>query len=216
MEQHLHSSVYIHGVHEKNSVFIRQKKLNKQGKVNWETANFGWTDVLLFGKQPIHQNAMKMEARDGQYGGMTLKPVNLKSQHVEVLLNPWKILQKSWLVQEDFEQKDNLSSFPQTWKTAAKDWGDSILFATGSPLVSRFSVIWSDIPAYNSNIRGTVRSILNSAKNSLPFHFCIAFSAQNGLLLRHQVWDRRLINSFGYTCMYTYLCIPIHIKSTPD
>lgn len=153
------------------SVFIRQTKFNKLGKVNWETDNFGWTDVLLFGKQPIHQNAMKMEARDGQYGGMTLKPVNLKSQHVEVLLNPWKISQKSWLVQEDFEQKDNLSSFPQTWKTAAKDWGDSILFATGSPLVSRFSVIWSDIPAYNSNIRGTVRSILNSAETSLPFHF---------------------------------------------
>jgi hypothetical protein len=63
-------------VHENNSVFIRQTKLNKYGK------------VLLFGKQPIHQNAMKMEARDGQYGGMTLKPVNLKSQHVEVLLNP--------------------------------------------------------------------------------------------------------------------------------
>jgi hypothetical protein len=31
-----------------------------------------------------------MEATDGQYGGMTLKPVNLKSQHVEVLLNPLK------------------------------------------------------------------------------------------------------------------------------
>ena len=88
MELHLHSSTYIHGVHENNSAFIRQTKLNKKGKANRETANFGWTDVLLFGKQPIHQNAMKMEARDGQYGGMTLKPVNLKSQHVEVLLNP--------------------------------------------------------------------------------------------------------------------------------
>jgi len=202
--------LYIHSRCAWKQLCIFSAKLNKQRKVDWETHNFGWTDVLLFCKQPIHQNAMKMEARDGQYGGMTLKPVNLKSQHVEVLLNPWKISQKSWLVQEDFEQKDNLSSFPQTWKTAAKEWGDSILFATGSPLVSRFSVIWSDIPAYNSNIRGTVRSILNSAETSLPFHFYIALCGQNGLLLRHQVWDRRLINSFGYicwTCISAYLYI---------
>jgi hypothetical protein len=31
---------------------------------------------------------MKTEAKDGQCAGMTLKPVNLKSQHVEVFLKP--------------------------------------------------------------------------------------------------------------------------------
>jgi hypothetical protein len=45
---------------------------------------------------------------------MPLQPVNLKSQHVEAFPTPEKISQKFWLLQEDFEQKDNLSSFLQT------------------------------------------------------------------------------------------------------
>ena len=76
--------------------------------------------------------------------------------------------------------------------------------------MNRFSVIWSDIPANSSTVRGTVRSMLSchttSAATSLPFHFYIAFFRQNGVLPHDQISDRRLINLFGHSLIH--MCVP--------
>jgi hypothetical protein len=112
---------------------------------------FRRTNILLFGKQPVDQVSW-VRGRgggggDGQCDGIPLKPVNLKSQHVEVLVVPPKISQKFCLLQEGSEQKDNLPFLHESLPRRIKAFAMCPLHVSLSPL------IWSRIPAYNSYAR---------------------------------------------------------------
>jgi hypothetical protein len=100
-----------------NSAFIYSgDEVIQAGYSKLKSRNFRGTNLLLFGKQPVHESTVKIEARDGQCAGMTLKPVKLKFQHAEGYSSTAekKFHKIPGYYQEDFEQKDHLPSFPQT------------------------------------------------------------------------------------------------------